>query len=217
MDHPKKFYLILTLAVLILASIFAWQMKKTLGIDITQNKTPLISEQLYNISIGAEEASRGNPGAALTVVEYLDLNCSDCINKYNEINKLIDENPAKIRLFLKPADTSGLFAHDSKYAHIAAYCANQQKRYWPFLDSLMSKEKRWSDDTLLAAAGEAKINLTTWNSCRKNENSAAAVNTSLQLAKDLNVTISPTIFVNNKKIDPKAEIGLTEIINKFIQ
>ena len=216
MTHSKKFYLILALAVLILAAIFAWQVKKTLNIDVTKNSTPLVSNQIYNISINDTESPRGNPGAALTIVGYLDLNCSDCVNKYNEIKKLVDANPTKIRLFVKPADTSGLFSHDSKYAHIAAYCANQQKHYWPFLDSLMSKDKRWSEDALAAAAGEAKLNLTAWNNCSENETSAAAINTSLQLAKDLDVTISPTIFVNNKRIDPKTDISLTKIINKFI-
>jgi len=217
MDHPKKFYLILGLAVLIFASIFIWQIRKTLNINITQNEEPLISEQIYNISISEEEAVRGNPGAAITLVEYLDLNCSNCVNKYNELNRLVDANPTKLRLFIKTADTSGVFAHDSQPANIAVYCANQQKRYWPFLDSLMSKEKRWSEESLIAAANETKINLAAWNNCRENENAVAAVSLSLQLAKDLGVNLSPTIFINNKRIDPKAEINLTEIINKFIQ
>lgn len=217
MEHPKKFYLIFGLAVLLFASIFAWQIRKTMNIDVTQNIEPLISEQIYNISIANDETPLGNPGAAITITEYLDLNCSDCTSKYNEINKVVNDNPTKLRLFLKLADTSGLFSHDSTYANTAAYCANQQKRYWQFLDSLMSKEKRWSEETLNAAAGEAKMNLNAWNRCRENENTVAAVNLSLQLAKDLGVNISPTIFVNNKRIDPNAEISLTEIINKFIE
>lgn len=217
MEHPKKFYLLLVLFIAIFAGIFAWQVKKTANIDITQNTEPLISEQIYNITINKEEASRGNPGAEITIVEYLDLGCSECANKYNELNKLVDKNPSKLRLYLKPANTSGLFSYDSKYAHIAAYCANQQNHYWSFLDVLMTKEKRWSEDTLVAAATEAKLNLTAWNNCRENEASAGAVNTSLELAKELGVNTSPTIFINNKRIDPKAEIDIAEIIEKIIE
>ncbi len=217
MKHIHKFYLILGLSVLVLASIFFWQAKKAINIRVTQNETPLISEQIYNISLADDEAVRGNPGAAITIIEYLDLNCTDCVDKYNELNNLVDKNPAKLRLVLKLADTSGLFAHNSQYVNTAAYCANQQKRYWLFLDSLMTKEKRWSEETILAAASEAKINLTTWNKCRENETTIAAVNLSLQLAKELGVNTSPTIFVNNQKIDPQTEVSFTEIINKFIQ
>jgi len=216
MEHPRKFYLILILAVLALVIIFAKQIQKTIGISIKTEDAPLISSDIYNIPIESSEVPRGNPGAAITIVEFLDLNCTDCLKQYSAINKLVDENPTKLQLFIKPADASGFFSHDSKYAHRAAYCANQQKRYWPFMDALMNKENRWSEESLLSAAADAKLNLNSWNLCRESETTASATDVALQTAKGLGVNMSPTIFVNNKKIDPKAEIDLSEIIKKFI-
>lgn len=216
MTQIKKFYLILISSIIILVLIFAWQTKKTTNIDITQNTTPLISNEIYNITLAEDEIPRGNPGAAITVIEYMDLTCEDCASKYQEINKIVDENPTKVRLFLRAANTSGLFSHDSKYVHIAAYCANQQNRYWQFLDVLMTKEKRWSENTIVTAAQEAQLNMVNWNNCRENDVSAETALLALQSAQDMGVTKSPTIFINNKKIDPETKINIPKIIKELI-
>lgn len=216
MSQIKKFYLILISSVIILVLIFAWQIKKTTSIDITRNTTPLISREIYNIVLTENEVPRGNPGAAITVIEYLDLTCEDCVVKYQELNKLIDENPTKVQLFLRTANTTGLFSHDSKYVHIAAYCANQQNRYWQFLDALMTKEKRWSEDTIVAAAQEAQLNMVSWNSCRENDVSVGNALLALQSAQDMGITKSPTIFINNKKIDPETKVSISKIIKELI-
>lgn len=217
MRHLNKFYLILIVAVAILSLIFVWQLRKTFGIDIETNKKQLISEEIYNITISEKETPRGNPGAATTIIEYLDVTCVDCLEKYSELNQLVDKNPGKIRLFLRPAETGGLLSRSSLHAHIAAYCANEQKHYWPFLESLMQKEKRWSEEALTQSATEAGININSWENCRENENTIITVNNSLQMANELGIKKSPTIFINNKMIDPETKISLTELINKLIQ
>ena len=216
MSQIKKFYLILIFSVIILALIFAWQIKKNSNIDVSQNSTPLISAETYNITPAENEIPRGNPGAAITIIEYMDLTCQNCATKYQEVTKLIDENPTKVRLFLRIANTSGLFSHDSKYVHIAAYCASQQNHYWKFLDTLMNKENRWSEDTIIAAAQEAQLNIIDWNNCRESDVTVGNALLTIQAARDMGITKSPTIFINNKKIDPETKVSISKIIKELI-
>lgn len=216
MSTLKKFYFLLVFMVMVTLVLFIDQIKKTIGIDIEPSSAPLISQEIYNIPISNAEVPRGNPGAAITVVEFLDLGCSDCMAKYFAINKIVDENPKDIRLFLKPADTAGIFSAKSTLANTAALCANKQGRYWLFLDNLMAKAKRNTETAIKDAAAAAKLNMDGFEQCLQKNQGREDLDSYSQTARNLNINVSPTLFINNKRVNFSNEVDPAEVLKKII-
>ncbi len=212
----KKLFLFLVVVIAITLAIFVKQVYKAINMNVTASTEPIISTELYNLPIDINEVPRGNPGAGITIVEYLDLDCSDCVVKFNTINAEIDKQPQEIRLFLKPAHTGGLFSNNTILADSAVYCSNLQKRFWPFVNALMTKENRTKENTLREAAAEARLNIDTWWQCTQKEDTKNTVNQSLEFAKSLNIKNSPTLFVNNKRLISDPKIDLSDVLRKII-
>ncbi len=216
MHQIKKFYLLLLLAVITAGSIFTVQVIRARKITVTPNATPLLSEGYYDIPLENDDQILGNPGAPLTVVLFNDFSCPVCKLKYYEINKFVKEHPQDIRLFLKEIPHKNLFYKTNDLPYRSAFCAGKQNKYWQYIDILNTQKNISSESDLTKIAAELKMNTTNWWQCVNSDEAKQKIARTIAIANSLGVDQTPTIYVNNKKINLENDINIIEMLTKFI-
>ena len=161
--------------------------------------------------------SIGNPNGSVTVVEFADFECPVCRQLHEELRTLLPKYP-QVKFYFKDYPIEQIHPW-ARTAALASRCAYLQKpaAFWKLYDGfydgqeLISAANAW--DKALDFATQAGIDPAAFKSCMATPGAAAAVDASVANAKTLDVTSTPTIFVNGRRI-----VGAdTGTIERFIQ
>jgi protein-disulfide isomerase len=147
----------------------------------------------------------GQPGAAITIVEYASLSCPHCAHFATEVLPKLKEkwiNPGKAKLILRafPLDEPAL------RAEMVARCAPPE-RYYPLVETLFETQDKWvvakdwqaALQHIAQLAGVAKTKFETCVADKALEDQVAQ--SRLTAAQQLGVNSTPTFFINGKKYD----------------
>lgn len=167
-----------------------------------------------------EDMTLGNPDAKVTVIEVASASCTHCATWNAEVwpafkAKYVDTG--KVNYVLKefltpPVDLAAA-------AFLTARCAGDDK-YFSVLDAIFRAQStiyRTGDarGELLRIAKSAGLSEEQFNACVRDEKALTALNNRIErTAKELNVTGTPTFFVNGKKVSD-GEVTL-EVLDKAI-
>jgi len=154
----------------------------------------------------SEEVSLGNTQARVTLIEYGSLTCGKCLRfhkyVYPQIKKhYIDEGI--VRFIFRPFPTSGAAVHGAR----AAQCAGD--KYYDMLDILFATVAIWSqaenkDNLFVKHATSLGLNSEKFLTCISEEKRLDDILNQQQAAKrDLDVTGTPTFFINEKIVRGK--------------
>jgi protein-disulfide isomerase len=161
----------------------------------------------------ADDMSLGNPKAKVTVIEYASASCPHCAHFNNEIfpafkAKYIDTGKVHyvFREFLTaPAEVAAA-------SFLVARCAGKDK-YFSVLDTIFRGQEQMyqSGDikgALLKAAQGAGMTEAQFNACLTNEAAGDALSARVQrYAKQDGINVTPTFFINGKKIEGVATLA----------
>ena len=145
--------------------------------------------------------TKGNPNAAVKVVEFTDFQCPACAQAVGVIDDVMKKYPGKIYFEHKYFP---LAMHSfSKRAAIFAECAAEQRKFWPFHDVLFRSQQSWVkmasvDDyfsQLAVSLGADGVRLSV---CINNPLVLQRVDKDVIEGKKLGVSSTPTFFVNGK-------------------
>jgi protein-disulfide isomerase len=151
-----------------------------------------------------EDRVLGNPGAAITIIEFASLTCPHCADFEREtLPKIradwIDTGKAKLVFRDFPLDGSAL------KAAVLARCAPVE-RYYGFVDTLFASQASWAHnpDPTPALGRIAKLGGMSdeqFQACMKNDALQNQV-LAMRLAgeKEFEVQSTPTFFINGKKL-----------------
>ena len=149
----------------------------------------------------------GPADALVTLQEFGDFQCPPCGRLSEPINQLQRDYKEKLRLVFRNFPLiNHLHARDAAYA---AEAAGLQGRFWEMHDVLYREQAVWSNsaDTraLFAAyAGYIGLNTERFKLDMDSEKVKERVDADQKQGLSLGVKNTPTIFVNNKEIDPKS-------------
>ena len=147
---------------------------------------------------------KGNPNAAVEIVEFSDLECPHCKRASPVLDKLISESP-DAKLVFENFPLSSIH----KWADLAAGYADCLARknpdqFWKFVQEVFDQQEQITDDTaaakLSAIATNAGADAST-ATCAESSETKARVNQQYELGSSLGVTSTPTIFLNGRKIE----------------
>lgn len=166
-------------------------------------KDPL-AENLAQIRM-ADAPALGDPKAPVTLVEYSDFECPVCRSLHDTLRNILPNYGNKVRVIFKdfPLDQLHPWA---RTAAIAGRCAYQQKPqvFWRLYDliydnqEIISAANAWSKMTDYAA--QTGLDADAFKSCMASPEAAAAVNASHANGDKLEVTSTPTVFVNGRRM-----------------
>lgn len=159
---------------------------------------------------------RGPEDARVTIVEFGDLECPSCRQLEPVLKGLFDNY--KVRLVFKDFPLEQLHPW-AKTAAIGARCAFMQspEAFWKVHDTIygnqdsINPENVW--DKLTEYAMDAGLNAETFKTCMSGPEAVKAVEANQQDGQSMNVTGTPTVFVNGRPVpggNPKALQQLIE-------
>jgi protein-disulfide isomerase len=148
--------------------------------------------------------SKGPADARVTVVEFADFQCPHCRELYEEL-KAIEARYPQVRIVYKdfPLTTIHPWAQT---AALGGRCAFQQSpaAFWKVHDSIfdnqdvLSAENVW--DKLVEFATQAGLNADTFKACLSSPDAASAVDANHADGVALDVSSTPTVYVNGRPL-----------------
>jgi protein-disulfide isomerase len=146
----------------------------------------------------------GSPTATVTVVEFADFECPVCRQLHDQLKTVLPNYP-QVKFYFKDFPIEQIHPW-AKTAALAGRCAFAQKptAFWRMYDGfydsqdLVSAANAW--DKAVDFAGRASLDQAAFKSCLASPEAAAAVDASVANARLVEVTSTPTIFVNGRRI-----------------
>jgi protein-disulfide isomerase len=176
-----------------------YRTKQRPALTITkEQQTPTGGESLH---------IRGNPKARVTLEEYGDFQCPPCGLLSEPINQLEKDYQPNLRIIFR---NFPLFTHaHAREAAIAAEAAGFQGKFWEMHDLLYREQPIWSKAadarTLFNSyAGILGLDLERFKKDMDGDKAKERVEADQKHANLLGVQNTPTIFLNDKAVDPKS-------------
>jgi len=152
---------------------------------------------------GVTGPSRGPEDAPVTIVEFGDLQCPACKAAQPAIQALIAaEANARFVFQNFPLEMHNWAAKGADYADCVAQASNDA--FWKFIAKTYEAQTditaENADEKLTALADASGVKGADVASCAKTPATKAHVDASIALGKSVNVTGTPTLFINGRSI-----------------
>jgi protein-disulfide isomerase len=159
----------------------------------------------------------GDPKATVKLVEFSDFECPVCRNLHDVLRGLLPNYP-QVQVIFKdfPIDQLHPWARTAALAGRCAYLQDA-KAFWKMYDliydgqALISAENAWAK--MNDFAGQVGLEPERFKSCLASPEAAADVDASRANGQQLDVSSTPTLFVNGRRIvgvDPR-------VVEQYIQ
>jgi predicted DsbA family dithiol-disulfide isomerase len=152
--------------------------------------------------------SKGPATAPVTIVEFSDFECPYCGGLFPTLQQVEKNYSEKVRIVYRQFPLSNIHPHAMKAAE-ASLCANEQKKFWEFHDSMFSNQKELSVPDLKQRAVDLKLDTQAFNQCLDSGRHAAAIQADIQEGARSGVSGTPALFINGRLLSgnqPYAEI-----------
>lgn len=148
----------------------------------------------------------GNSNAPITILEWGDYQCTFCYKFHqNTLDMIQDDfiNTGKVKLVFKDFPLNG---KNSLLAAEAAYCAEDQGKYWQYHDELYTnwggEKTGWiTRGSLENFANAVNLDLNEFNKCLDDHKYQNKVNAMYEFGKEIGIDATPSFLVfNGEKI-----------------
>jgi protein-disulfide isomerase len=153
----------------------------------------------------AGSPSRGPESAPVVVVEFADFECPFCQRVAPALDELWEKRKDKVRFVYKFYPLS-MHPHGEISAR-AAIAAAAQGKFWEMNKRLFAAGQRLDKPDLEAYAVALGLDLDKFRADMNSPETQARLDADHKLADDLNVHGTPTIFVDGRLFDSKADLG----------
>jgi len=92
----------------------------------------------------------------------------------------------------------------------AAEAARLQGQFWPYHDGLFSTDLRASEETLEALARDNGLDLDRWSTDRASPVVRQKVSDDIQLGLDLAIDVTPSVYLNGRRV---RQVSLPELVS----
>ena len=163
----------------------------------------------------ADEA-RGPASAPVTIVEFSDFQCPFCRQTLQPLEQLLTERPNQVRLVFRsfPLD----FHEHSQLAHEAALAAGAQGKFWEMHDRIFEGQNQMERADLVRYAGELKLDLPAFERALDAHSYQGAIAADKALGAQLDVSGTPTMFINGKRITGRRSlVELEQLVDEQLR
>ncbi len=152
---------------------------------------------------GINGPARGPKDASVTIIEFGDLQCPACKAAQPAIEGLITAEPTARFVFQNfPLEMHNWAAKGAAYADCVGHASNEA--FWKFVAKTYETQSditaENADEKLTALADAAGVKGADIAACATTPVTKAHVDASIALGKEVNVTGTPTLFINGRSI-----------------
>jgi protein-disulfide isomerase len=152
----------------------------------------------------------GNPDAPVTLEEFGDFQCPPCGTISGPINHLEQDYRPRLRVIFRHFPLT-MHQH-AREAALASEAAGRQGRFWQMHHLLYREQAVWSkvaDARPLfdAYAGMLGLKIDRFKKDMESDEVKRRVTADQEQGAALGITITPTIFINNRALPPAASLN----------
>jgi len=146
----------------------------------------------------ASHPTLGPKNAPITMIEFADFQCPFCKRSEDAVKAVHDKYGDKVRLVFMDFPLS--FHPHAMPAANAARCAAAQDKFWQFHDALFADQSKLEPADLKATAKTLGLDTAKFNACFDKNQYSQAIQKDLEEGHKLNVTGTPTFFIDGREI-----------------
>ena len=154
---------------------------------------------------------RGPSEASNTLVEFSDFFCPSCKAAEPYVSQLLNKYPKKIKFIYRHFP---LPQHSLAFkASTSAEAAGMQGKFWEYKEKLFESQETLTEKSFSEIAKDLGLDLEKFNKDASSEAALAAVQADLITSTKLNLSGTPSFFLNGEKIN----FSSFESLNKTIE
>src|SRR2546426_949588 len=154
-------------------------------------------EALDERLVRPDSHATGSPNAAVTIVEWGDLECPSCGLEQTTVRELRQKYGDRIRFVFRHFPLTSLHPQAEKAAE-ASECAAEQGRFWEALDKIYAEQNDLSEPALMRDAADLGLDQGRFKECLESGATATRVRRDVEDARALHVDRTPTFFINDR-------------------
>ena len=165
---------------------------------------PLPAETQAKIA-AADAPSFGPENAKVTIVEFSDFQCPFCTRAASVVHQIKEKYGDKVRFVFRqfPLPMHG----DAHLAAQAALAAHKQGKFWEYHDLLFANQRALTRSNLEDYAKQANLNVDQLKKALDDPSLKASVDADVKLGESVNVSGTPTVFINGKRVPNPTEFA----------
>jgi len=168
---------------------------------------------------GVTGPTRGPKDAPVTIVEFGDLQCPACKAAQPTIEQLVAAEPNARFVFQNfPLEMHNWAAKGAAYADCVGRASNDA--FWKFIATTYDKQPEITaenvDEKLTQIADQSGVKGADIAACAAKPETKARVDASISLGKQVEVTGTPTLFINGRRVG-NFEEQLLPIYKKLVE
>lgn len=156
----------------------------------------LLEAPRVEVAVSADDPVRGNPTAAITIIEYSDYQCPFCARVNPTLDQIRSTYGDKVRIVFKDFPLPN--HPEAPKAAEAAHCAGDQGKYWEMHDRLFGNQRALGLPTLKQHAVDLKLDTAAFNQCLDSGKYGARVADNVRTGEQLGVQSTPTLYINGR-------------------
>ncbi len=141
----------------------------------------------------------GQTTAPVTIIMFVDFECPYCRETYSDFKNISEKYSSVLRIVFKHLPLVDIHPNSAEAA-LAAACAQEQGKFWPFYDHLFI-DRSLSEIGIKQIAEAISLDMDKFNNCWGLNKYQTQVEQDMQDAVSLGVRGTPTYFVNGLKVE----------------
>jgi protein-disulfide isomerase len=162
-----------------------------------------------------DQPSKGNPNAAVTLVEFTDFECPTCARMHPEVERLMAEYGDRVRLVVRDYPLPR-HANAQKAAE-AAEAAREQGKYWEYTTILFRNQSALGVDKLKEYASALGLDRARFDAALDSGKFAEAVRRDLLDGQKVGVSGTPSFFLNGRHVHDLSYEGLKAAVEAALK
>ena len=170
--------------------------------------------KVYPLVTG-DSPSRGPGDAKITIVEFSDYQCPFCSQAEPLIDQVMAAYPKDVKRVYKQFPLTSIHPN-ALPASKAAVAAGKQGKFWEMHAKLFGNQRELSPDNYKKWAEELKLDVARFEKDMASPEVQQQIDKEMQEAKAADVTGTPTIFVNGKRLQQRSMDGFKAAIDSSL-
>jgi protein-disulfide isomerase len=171
--------------------------------------------RVFNIPI-ADSPVKGAAAAKVTLLEFSDFQCPFCSQVPPVVDEVLKAYPTDVKFVFKQFPLVRIHPQATPAAK-AALAAHKQGKFWEMHDKLFANQKALDAESLKKYAQEVGLDVAKWETDKESPEVAKQIDEESKLAATVQVTGTPSLFINGKKVSNRTFDGLKGMIDEALK
>jgi protein-disulfide isomerase len=171
--------------------------------------------KVYQIPLGSA-AIRGPKNAPVTLVEFSDFQCPFCAQTTPLIEQVLAAYPKELRFVYMQFPLEQIHPNALNAAK-ASIAARNQGKFWEMHDELFKISRNLSMDEIRKKAELVGLDVKKFDADMASPATEKAVRDELALGRTVDVTGTPTLFINGKRVMNRSLDGMKAMVDEALK